>query len=63
MPTAWQGTPAGPALARATSIPGGERGGNGRGGGRKDTERRSKNPLTEQLRPRIGSEDDTKFWA
>ena len=32
MPTAWQGTPAGPASARAASVPGGVRRDNGRGG-------------------------------
>lgn len=31
MSTAWQGTPAGPASARAASIPGGEGGGDERG--------------------------------
>ena len=45
MPTAWQGTPAGPASARAASLPGGERRAN-RKGGAGETQGRTKDPMT-----------------
>lgn len=63
MPTAWQGTPAGPASARAASVPGGERGGNGRSGAGDTQRREPRTPCQQQPRPRIGPESGTEFWA
>ena len=61
MPTVWQGTPAGPASARAASIPGGERRGYGRGGAGQ-TQRGG--PHNSNIpRPRIGPEGGTDFWV
>lgn len=66
MPTAWQGTPAGSASARAASVPRGEKGGYGRSGAgetkREDREPHDSSIPSPGLAPRAALNSELDAW-